>query len=393
VTGQASSVLDISSAWGSPISWLRNMLGWWEGLERPFQHLPRAGALAILVVLAAAMVWSAWSVVPIETATDASSNATQANSSSGAQKGDLALYRRISERVSSGESYYAAAVAEQEASNYPTRPFVTVRQPTLAWMQSILGLEGVRYFAIGVLIACFAAFHMRFAKRLSLAERAGGLLLLAIGGIAATIPIAGLVHEIVAGLLLTFAFLAYDPKRYWPSLIAAALAISIREISVPFAALWFAYSLAQNRWREAAAVGAVMMLFALGMVGHSLGVEAYTSPDGPQSQGWEALAGYSLPIAALLKLTFLQAIPPAVAAPIALLPLVGWLGLGGRAGLFAVLWCLGHFTALALFARPENFYWVQLILPAYLIGLVFAPRALRDLFVSASSSSLTRSSV
>lgn len=350
------------------------------------QKLPRAGALAILATLSAAIVWSAFSVQPIDTSADTPSAALEVQGSDDAQKGDLALYRRISERVASGESYYAAAVAEQEASNYPTRPFVTVRQPTLAWMQSVIGIDGVRYFAMGLLAACLAAFWLRFAYGLSLVERAGSLLLAAIGGIAATIPVAGLVHEIIAGLLLTFAFLAYDPKRYWPSLLAAALAIAIREISVPFVALWLAYSLAQNRWREAVGVGAILALFALGMYGHFLGVEAHTSPGGPQSQGWEALAGYSLPIAALLKLTFLQAIPPIIAAPLAILPLIGWLGLGGRAGLFATLWCVGHFTALALFARPENFYWVQLVLPAYLIGLAFAPRALLDLFGRAFSS-------
>ena len=320
---------------------ITSLLNWWEGLDRPLAKLPRAGALAILAVLAAAMVWAALNVSSIDAAGEVPSVAAKAQASDGPQKGDLALYRRISERVSSGENYYAAAVAEQEAGNYPTRPFVTVRQPTLAWMQALIGLEGLRIAAIGLLLASLAAFYARFADRTVLVERAGGLILIVIGGIAATIPVAGLVHEIIAGLLLTFAFLAYDPKRYWPSLLAAGLAIAIREISVPFVLLWFAYSAGQSRWREAAVVAVLIACFGLGMYCHYLAVDAHTSASSPVSQGWEALAGYGLPLAALLELTFLQAVPPAIAAPLALLPLLGWAGLGGRAGLFAVLWCLG----------------------------------------------------
>jgi len=38
---------------------------------------------------------------------------------------------------------------------------------------------------------------------------------------------------------------------------------------------------------------------------------------------------------------------------------------------------------MALFARPANFYWVELGLPAYALGLAFAPRGLIELFRSA----------
>lgn len=95
------------------------------------------------------------------------------------------------------------------------------------------------------------------------------------------------------------------------------------------------------------------------------------------------MVGLSLPLLALSRLTLLMVFPVALSAPLALLPLVGWLSLGGRIALFAALWFAGFFTAMALFARPENFYWVQLTLPAYIAGLAFAPRALAELFRSA----------
>lgn len=352
-------------------------------MERPLTRLPRAGAVALLAMLAAIMVWSATLLVPLETAPQTPSTANEVGTAGDKQKGDLALYRRISERVSSGESYYEVAVEEQRAGNYPVRPFVTVRLPTLAWMQSLIGIEGVRIVAVALLLLSLLYFNARLAKRTVLLERASGLAMIMLGGIAATIPVAGLVHEIMAGLLLTLAFVAYDPKRFWLSLLAAALALAIREISVAFVLLWLVCSLAERRWREAAALGGLIAASAIGMFGHYLAVDAHSLAGDPRSQGWEAFAGYGLPISALVKLTFLSTIPSAMAAMLAVMPLLGWLGLGGRAGLFGLLWFIGHCTALALFARPENFYWIQLILPAYLAGFAFAPRALYEVFVAA----------
>jgi hypothetical protein len=68
-----------------------------------------------------------------------------------------------------------------------------------------------------------------------------------------------------------------------------------------------------------------------------------------------------------------------VAGPLALLPLLGWIALGGRLGLFAALWFAGFALLMALAARPDNFYWVLMVLPAYGAGLAFVPRALADL--------------
>ncbi len=89
--------------------------------------------------------------------------------------------------------------------------------------------------------------------------------------------------------------------------------------------------------------------------------------------------GLGLPLYALASLTALLFLPVWLAAPLAMLPLLGWLGLGGRLGLFATLWFAGFLTMVALFARPENFYWVQLTLPALFAGFAFVPRALADL--------------
>jgi hypothetical protein len=360
----------------------------WEALGRPLAHLPRWAAALALALLIAAMVWSVGATRPLAEAETARAAANRASAAAAAPsatpakaKGDLALYARIADRVAAGEGYYAAAMDEQRASNYPTKPFVAVRQPTLAWMQTLIGVAGVRYVMFGLVLACLWAAHQALARMatVSLPERLGAVMLLVLGGAAVLVPKAGLIHELWAGLALTLALLLYRPDRWWPALLAAAAAIAVRELAVPFVLLWLVFALAGRRWAEAAGVAALLALFAAGMTAHFMAVEAERLVSDPASPGWDAMIGYGLPLMALSRLTGLMMLPITAAAPLALLPLIGWAGIGGRLGLFALLWSAGTLTMVALFARPDNFYWAQLVLPAYALGLAFAPRALAEL--------------
>lgn len=343
---------------------------------RPFARLPRLAAALVLALTAAAMVWGALATAP---ARGPAAPLVAAAAAPRKGEGDLALYAAIHARMAAGEGYYAAAIAEHRARNYPTRPFVAVRLPTLAWLQAALGLGGVRALMLGVAAACLLALDRRLAGLASWPERFAALAILAAGGAAALVVRAGLIHELWAGLWLTLALLIRREDRWWPALLAAAAALAVRELAVPFAALWLAFALAARRWREAAGVGALIAALALGMGLHAMAVDALRLPTDPVSQGWSALAGYRLPLYAVWRLTGLHALPLPLGAALGVLPLLGWLSLGGRLGLFAALWFAGLATMVALFARPENHYWAQLGLPAYGIGLAFVPRAVIDL--------------
>ena len=48
-------------------------------------------------------------------------------------------------------------------------------------------------------------------------------------------------------------------------------------------------------------------------------------------------------------------------------------------GLRATLMVVGYVALLALIARADTFYWAMMAAPLSLVGLAFAPRALRDL--------------
>lgn len=361
-----------------------SLLERWDALGRPFAKLPRWGAALVLAALAAAMVWSAFAVLP--PSGDAPKARPPSITAPAPRKGegDLALYTAIHRRMAAGEGYYAAALAEHRARNYPTQPFVAVRLPTLAWLQAALGLAGVRYLMVGLVAASLLALHWRFKGIAAWHEEALALVILGLGGAAVLVARAGLIHELWAGVCLTLALLLYREDHWWPALLAAAAALAVRELALPFVLLWLAFALAGRRWREAAGVGALIALFAVGMALHWHMVAGGRLPGDPVSQGWNAGAGLLLPLSAVWKLTGLADLPAMLGVPLALLPLVGWAGLGGRLGLFAALWFTGLAAMTALFARPENYYWVQLALPAYAIGLAFAPRAVGELVRAAS---------
>ncbi|MDY6949552.1 MAG: hypothetical protein SXG53_28040, partial [Pseudomonadota bacterium] len=46
-----------------------------------------------------------------------------------------------------------------------------------------------------------------------------------------------------------------------------------------------------------------------------------------------------------------------------------------------------------LFARLENFYWMGLFVPAYGVGLAFAPRALTDLATAVRRSAISAGAI
>lgn len=355
--------------------------------SRPLRNLPRGCAGALLVGLALALAWSAWAV-PRSTTVGGQS---EASAHAETAIGDFALYANIAARVAAGENYYAAALAEQRAHNYPTTPFVTVRLPTLAWVNAALGTQATWALTIALLLTNTIAWSARLKEGSGPVMQVAVALLVLAGGVFAFEPRAGLLHELIAGSLLSLALALWRPDRWWRALPFAALALAVRELALPFALLWLAFALCARSWREAGAVALVIALFVLGLALHAEGVAAHASPLDRPSPGWTGLAGPQLALLSLARLTALLALPLALAAPLALLPLLGWAGLGGRLGPFASLWFAGFALAVSVFARSANFYWVMLVLPAYLAGLALVPRALADLLHALNAPSKSQS--
>jgi hypothetical protein len=360
------------------VAGIPDLVARWEALERPLRHLPRWGAALLLVLAFAVCLWS----VPAVERYGAFSQAANAERLDAGARRDFDLYESIDRRIAAGEGYYAAALDEHRTSRFPTRPFVTVRPPTLAWSSLVLGLDGWRFVALGLWLATILGLYAGLAERVSRPERVGVALCAAAAGAVAGIDKVGLSHEIVAGLFVSAALALYRRERWWPALILAACALAIREMALPFVLLWAAFAASERRWREFAAVVAVPLLFAVGMALHAQAVIAHQLPGDMLSPGWTGLQGPALPLFGIVTVTLLQTLPSWLGAPLGVLPLLGWLALGGRIGLFATLWFAGYALAVALFARQENFYWLALLIPAYGAGLALVPRALGDLMAA-----------
>lgn len=352
-----------------------DIVGRWSGLERPLRHLPRWGAAVVLALFVVVCVWSG----PAEYRYGHhASSEIHKRLKKGARR-DFDLYDTIDKRVAKGENYWHAALAEQRGSRYPTKPFVTVRTPMLAWGYVVWGLLGWRVVAIGLWFVTVIGMIALFAGRARWPEQTVAAVTTAVFGSIAFLDKVGLGHEIIAGLCLSSALVLYRPQRWWPSLLIAAFALAVRELALPFLLLWAVFAASERRWREFAAVVTVVALFGLGMVLHSQAVIAERHPGDLQSQGWSGVQGLALALYGLMSTVPLNKLWWWLGPPLALLPLLGWAALGGRAGLFATLWFAGYFLLMSIFPRYENFYWISLVLPAYGAGLALVPRALIDL--------------
>ena len=355
---------------------LNDPIGWWTALGRPFLRLPRWGAIAALLVIVMSLGWMAQATMQLDVAEKARVAARPKSAI-----GDVELYRRITRRVAAGESFYAASLDEQRHHNYPTKPFVTVRPPTLAYITATIGTPAGKVVSGGLFIVCLALWLWRLDKAgVSRIEIGLAAVAMAVFGIGLFRESAMLFHEMLSGLLLAIALALVRPEgKWWPVLLIAALALAIRELALPFVLLWALFAAFDRNWRGVAAAAGVVALFVVGMYFHAQAVAPHVLPTDLDSPGWDGLNGPRLPFYAMAKLTALVLIKPWVAALLAMLPLVGWLALGGRLGLFASLWFLGYFLMLSLFARTNNNYWVLMVLPAYAVGFALLPRALYEL--------------
>ncbi|WP_347303084.1 hypothetical protein V5740_00165 [Croceibacterium sp. TMG7-5b_MA50] len=352
-------------------------LGRWEVLGRPLRALRPGPALAGLLLLLLALVWSGVAMQRFEEVKQARAAEVMKKRKMG-RKGDIALYQRINDRLARGQDYYTVALDEQRNNHYPVKPFVTVRMPTLAWSSLLLGPTAWKWLGMGLLAAVALAWATHLRQLASAPERLLVLGVTVAAGWQALMPQIGLKHDVVAGLLLSLGFALYRPQRWWPAWFAVLLAVLVRELAVPFVLVWAAVALLGRRWTELRAVLLLLALCIAAIALHAWNVHAAQLPGDPASPGWSERLGLPLVWGSFADVTLLRYLPAWSAGPLALLALVGWAGIGGRTGLFALAWFGGMSVAVALFARANTFYWVLVMLPGYFVGLALAPRALAD---------------
>lgn len=296
---------------------------------------------------------------------------------------DLTLYRKITEQVAAGKAYYPAAAEELRQGNYPLKPFVTFRLPTLALLAAALG----RVPMLLLLYTLMLVTSYTWWKRLDHAfddsgRRISGAMLIGAGMAVGFSGKYVQLHDLWSGILVALSIAVHREERPWPAVLAAALALAIRELALPFVLLMGAFALFRRKWHEFAGWTALVLIFAIGLMFHIREVNAVVHASDPASPGWASLGGWSGFLNMVIQAGPFRSFPPWIAIVASILGLFGWATWKSRTGLFCTLFFSGYGLIFMVFGRPENFYWGLMVVPTLFLGLVFLPRAFTDLRVS-----------
>lgn len=278
------------------------------------------------------------------------------------QKSDVAIYQQVVAQMQQGDGYYTAVSEVHRATDYPLAPFYTVRPPTLATVHVFLG-DGIYVLALLLVVITALAWHRRLADQ-PLAVRLLAVAAIGFFGGNGLLGVAIYIHDWWAGMLLSLA-LALQPR--WIAVLAVAfLAALIRDLAVPFLLLVpFVY---RTRPAVIAAAAAIVLLGGY-YAYHANEVWQLVQPTDLKSTGWMGMRGpiaFFRDIATLNDLNRIGTIGTILAA----LPALGWLL---RRDWLSLLWFIGVAGAVAIVSRPDNYYWAQLALPAYLLGVFMIP--------------------
>lgn len=338
-----------------------------------FAGVSRPIAAAILGLLAALMIWGLNPGARPEHAAVTSPTSAPFEGLTG----DHALYARIAQRVATGESYYAAAAEEHRSGNYPLRPFVAVRLPTLAHIVAALGEQKAMLLFLVIGGAAILAWYRRLRTEPGLPRYA------AVGALFVAANLTQLaarewlyIHEAAAGVLVALALALYRPARPWFTMAIVAAALAIRETVLPVAMLFGLFALIDRDWRAAAGWLAIGLCFVAGLGAHIAALAVVTTPLDAASQGWNGQGGWIAYLSFVQASSLLRFFAEWVGALLVPLALLGWAAWRSRLGHSVLLVQLGYAVLLMLFARPANFYWAMLVTPTLFIGLAFAPAAL-----------------
>lgn len=323
--------------------------------------------LALCLLMAGAGVHAASSVPATDTPAE----------TAGAPTRDVVLYRDIVSRMEQGESYYQAATSLHRARDYPLSPFYTVRPPTLALITSAIGPGGLTVLAWLLVVASLLVW-LRRDPAANLLEKVLLAGILALSGASMIGPAQITMHETWAGLCLTLALGLYLSGYWWWALALGMAALAFREFALLFLGLMGLLALLSRKWLRALGAAGAGAAFALAMALHWKAVSAWRLPGDLPSPPWQGMRGPNGVIADMSTLSFLQFVPQWLAALMVFLSFAGWAYLvrTNRDALLPLLWFAGFSMVIGLFARENNFYWVMVMLPGFLLGLAFLPRAI-----------------
>ncbi|WP_404371353.1 hypothetical protein AB5I39_03780 [Sphingomonas sp. MMS24-J45] len=351
---------------------------WLSSPSRYVALKPQAAriALALLALLLAATLLALISPGPPPISHDPAQRAQD--------QADVMLYESIVQDMRGGQDYYSAAAQALRNGDYPMRPFVTFRLPTLAAVQALLPRSvttGLLYaLTVCVLLAWYRRLRPVFARTpprlIAMALLCGGLIAFVQGELASF-------HEVWAGLLIALS-LAVRREDKWIEAVAIGLsAMLIRETAALYVGVMAVLALLEGNRKEALGWAATLAILAIVVALHAHAVGQVVRPTDPASPGWTGLLGFGFFVKTMQLSTALALAPLWLAAPLVGLALFGWSAWNSTLALRALAVFAVYAALLGLFGRTDTFYWGLMIAPTLLIGLAFVPDGVRDLTAAA----------
>lgn len=333
-------------------------------LPRPLAWLV-LGLTAAAVALLVAMAMGRAPVVPADAATAV------------APEGDLVSYQRIIERMRAGADYYTAAHEVLVADGYGTRSVFNWRTP--AWPMLLAALP------VGWgqgLLAALALAGMLLVYRMMRAD--GGPVVAVLSMLAVGLSLGGIVapssvvfSEVAAGTLILVSVAAYGNGWRVLGLVAALLAVSLRELAAPYVVICAVLALREKRWSELRLWGIGLVAYAAYFGWHWWMVSQQLGPmDRAYGDGWLQFGGLGF-VLATAGFNGLWSLGP-LWLPAGLLPL-GLLGLWAwPKGTLALTTAVVFVVLFAAVGKPFNYYWGALYTPVLMLGLGWAVAAVWD---------------
>ncbi|WP_375429420.1 hypothetical protein [uncultured Sphingomonas sp.] len=328
--------------------------------------------LALLVLLLAACLLALRSPAPPPVSGDPANRAED--------QADVVLYQTIVDQMRHGGEYYAVTAQALRTGDYPLKPFVTFRLPTLAAVQGRLSEAGSVVLLYLAAAAVALAWWVRFVPAFGRAPPRIVALLLLGGGMLVFVQ-ADLMwfHEIWAGLLIALSLALRRPGR-WVEAVAIGLAATlVRETAALYVAVMAAAAWIEGERREAFGWALATAVLAVVVAAHAHAVTQVVRPLDPASPGWAGMLGFGFFVRTMTLSTALSLAPLGLAAPLVGMALFGWAAWAEPLAARALAVFTAYAVLLGVAGRVDTFYWGLLVAGPLLIGLAFVPDALRDL--------------
>ena len=341
-------------------------------LKRPAARI----ALALLAILLVASLSALVSPGPPPVSHDPAQRADD--------EADVVLYETIVAGVRGGGDYYAVTAQALRTGNYPLRPFVTFRLPTLATLQAAMPPVGTVILLYALTAAVMLAWFIRLRPAFARAPPLAIAMVLLGGGLMAFIqPELASFHEIWAGLLIALSLALRRSDRWVEAVAFGLIAMLIRETAALYVGVMLVLAFAEGRRREAIGWGIALIALAVVVGFHAHAVSQVVRPIDPASPGWAGMLGFGFFVKTMSLSTALNLAPAWLSALLIGFALFGWAGWNEELALRALATFAAYALLLSLFGRTDTFYWGLMIAPVILVGLAFVPDALRDLIAAA----------